>query len=95
LFNGLLKREKSMSLFNSESGMIHVDYVPSTMESIEKNYIKQDKVGIEAVYIDNSPCKNCEFKLTCLDECDEFEKYVDPLKFQRKINKANKKAGKL
>jgi radical SAM protein with 4Fe4S-binding SPASM domain len=84
-----------MNLFDINTGMIHVDNNPSTLEElfdssnhkIGASRIKQARVGVEAEYIDDSPCKNCKFKLTCAYECDEFKKYLDPLEFERKIEK--------
>jgi len=68
-----------MSLFDSNTGLIHMD-----LASIEP---KQERAGIEATYIDDSPCKTCSRRTNCMVECEDFEKYVDPLKYARKMKK--------
>jgi hypothetical protein len=68
-----------MSLFDINTGMIHMDLVPFKEP--------QERAGVEAIYIDDSPCKTCPKRVNCMIECDDFEKYVDPLKYERKIRK--------
>jgi hypothetical protein len=68
-----------MSLFNSNTGMIHMD-----LALIEP---KQERAGIESTYIDDSPCKTCPRRVNCMVECEDFTKYVDPLKYARKMKK--------
>jgi uncharacterized protein (DUF1499 family) len=59
--------------------MIHMDLVPFKEP--------QERAGIEATYIDDSPCKPCPRRVNCMVECEDFEKYVDPLKYARKMKK--------
>ena len=68
-----------MNLFDSNTGMIHMDLVPFKD--------KQERAGIEAIYVDDSPCKTCPKRVNCMVECNDFEKYVDPLKYDRKMKK--------
>jgi len=84
-----------VSIFDINTGLIHLDTAPGTLESsfdnegkaITVKFVKQDRAGIESTYIDDSPCKKCSSRSTCQDECGDFERYVDPAKYSRKMKK--------
>jgi hypothetical protein len=86
-----------MSLFDVTTGMIHVAYEPVTLEGsfdeegrpLKEIKIKQAKVGREAEYVDESPCKPCPDRAGCKIECVSFKTYVrNPAKYFKMIKES-------
>ena len=83
------------SLFDINTGMIHMDLNPVTLEgsfdengkSIRTVKFRQNNRGPEPTYVNDAPCVSCPERSGCMTECLKFEEYVDPIAYKRKMEK--------